>query len=131
MTTALVTGASSGIGKETAKKLVLEGYVVYAAARRVEKMRDLEELGAVALPMDITKERTSSGWWNGSARTGAGSTCSSTTPDSACTGRWRTPRSRTRADADPGQRPVGSASPSAPGSSPSPSLGSIPCAGYA
>lgn len=54
--TVLITGASSGIGKETAKRLVAEGYTVYTAARRVEKMDDLEELGCIPLKMDITKE---------------------------------------------------------------------------
>ncbi len=53
---ALVTGASSGMGKETAKQLLEDGYVVYTAARRVEKMLDLENLGAIAIKMDITKE---------------------------------------------------------------------------
>lgn len=52
----LVTGASSGIGKETAKQLLSDGLVVYAAARRIEKMKDLEELGAIVLKMDVTKE---------------------------------------------------------------------------
>ena len=52
----LVTGASSGIGKETAKTLLKEGYTVYGAARRLEKMADLEKLGGIALEMDITKE---------------------------------------------------------------------------
>ena len=54
--TVLITGASSGIGKETAKRLVADGYTVYAAARRLEKMDDLKELGCVPLKMDITKE---------------------------------------------------------------------------
>lgn len=53
---ALVTGASSGIGKATAKKLLEDGLTVYVAARRVEKMQDLEELGAIAIKMDITVE---------------------------------------------------------------------------
>jgi short-subunit dehydrogenase len=53
---ALVTGASSGIGKETAKKLLKDGLTVYVAARRIEKMKDLEELGATAIKMDITVE---------------------------------------------------------------------------
>lgn len=53
---ALVTGASSGIGKVTAKQLIADGLTVYGAARRIEKMQDLEELGATALKMDITKE---------------------------------------------------------------------------
>lgn len=56
MKTVLITGASAGIGKETAKKLLGEGYTVYVAARRLEKMRDLEELGAYPIRMDITKE---------------------------------------------------------------------------
>ena len=54
--TVLVTGASAGIGKATAVKLLAEGYAVYAAARRVEQMRDLEDAGAVALRMDVTRE---------------------------------------------------------------------------
>jgi short-subunit dehydrogenase len=54
--TVLITGASSGIGKETAKTLIGEGYTVYGAARRLEKMDDLEEMDGVPLKMDITKE---------------------------------------------------------------------------
>jgi NAD(P)-dependent dehydrogenase (short-subunit alcohol dehydrogenase family) len=52
----LITGASSGIGKETAKKLLSEGQIVYAAARRVEQMHDLKKLGAITVQLDVSKE---------------------------------------------------------------------------
>ena len=56
MSTILVTGASSGMGKETAKRLLRDGHTVYVAARRVEQMQDLQALGAIALKMDITQD---------------------------------------------------------------------------
>ncbi|QJT80543.1 oxidoreductase [Kosakonia sp. MUSA4] len=52
--TALVTGASSGMGKSIARRLIQDGYQVYVAARNVEKMADLVSLGAQALRMDIS-----------------------------------------------------------------------------
>lgn len=52
----LITGASSGMGKETAKLLLRQGHVVYAAARRIEQMQDLQALGAHTLKMDVTDE---------------------------------------------------------------------------
>ena len=51
---ALVTGGSSGMGKEIATQLLADGYIVYTAARRVEKMADLEAQGAIPIKMDIT-----------------------------------------------------------------------------
>lgn len=54
--TALVTGASSGMGKEIAKRLIKDGFKVYVAARNVKKMTDLARLGAVPLRMDISRE---------------------------------------------------------------------------
>lgn len=52
--TVLVTGASSGIGKSIAKQLLKENYKIFVAARRIEQMQDLVELGATAIKMDIT-----------------------------------------------------------------------------
>jgi len=54
----LITGASSGMGKVTAQILVENGYTVYAAARRIEKMNDLKQTGAKILQMDITDENS-------------------------------------------------------------------------
>jgi len=52
----IVTGASSGMGKDAALKLIKEGHVVYGAARRVEQMQDLVKAGGHAIKLDITKE---------------------------------------------------------------------------
>jgi NAD(P)-dependent dehydrogenase (short-subunit alcohol dehydrogenase family) len=52
----LVTGASSGIGKSIAKRLIADGYLVYVAARSVDKMADLAQLGAIPFRMDISKD---------------------------------------------------------------------------
>lgn len=54
--TALVTGASSGMGKAIAQNLINDGYQVYVAARHIEKMQDLEKLGAKPLRMDVSIE---------------------------------------------------------------------------
>lgn len=53
---ALVTGASSGIGLETAFSLLNAGFEVYGAARRVEKMKCLEEKGGHILKLDLNDE---------------------------------------------------------------------------
>lgn len=55
-TTVLITGASSGIGKATAILLNEKGFCVYASARRVEKMAELEEKGIHVLAMDVSDD---------------------------------------------------------------------------
>jgi short-subunit dehydrogenase len=52
----LVTGASSGMGKDFALRLLKDGYTVFAAARSIDKMADLADAGATVIAMDISKE---------------------------------------------------------------------------
>ena len=56
--TALVTGASSGIGEETARTLHKLGYTVYAAARRTDRLKQLTNVGIHALTMDVTDDES-------------------------------------------------------------------------
>jgi short-subunit dehydrogenase len=54
----LITGASAGMGKEFARLLLQNGYTVYGAARRVNKMEDLKQLGLHILSMDVTDDES-------------------------------------------------------------------------
>jgi NAD(P)-dependent dehydrogenase (short-subunit alcohol dehydrogenase family) len=53
---ALVTGASSGIGEETARMLQEAGFATYAVARRVDRMAGLAEKGVTTFAMDVTDD---------------------------------------------------------------------------
>ncbi|MFY7990702.1 MAG: oxidoreductase [Fluviicola sp.] len=55
---AIITGASSGMGKSAAGFLHEQGYIVYGLARRVAEMQDLEAKGMKTLEMDITNEES-------------------------------------------------------------------------
>ena len=53
---ALVTGASSGIGEATARKLRALDFTVYAAARRVDRMEGLTDVGIRPVKVDVTDD---------------------------------------------------------------------------
>ncbi|VDN47117.1 Short-chain dehydrogenase/reductase [Petrocella atlantisensis] len=53
---ALVTGASSGIGFKTAVDLKNAGFIVYGAARRMDKLKNLEGKDIKIIQLDVTDE---------------------------------------------------------------------------
>lgn len=54
--TAIVTGASAGIGEATALALQAKGFTVYAVARRIDRMKHLEPRGIVPVSADVTDD---------------------------------------------------------------------------
>jgi NADP-dependent 3-hydroxy acid dehydrogenase YdfG len=63
--TAVITGASSGIGAALSKILVQKGAIVYGIARRLEKLQAIEKiLGSdfIPVPLDITDMNSVSEW---------------------------------------------------------------------
>ena len=55
--TAVVSGASSGIGAATAGALARAGFRVVVGARRLDRLREVAEpIGAEALPLDVTDD---------------------------------------------------------------------------
>lgn len=55
---ALITGASSGMGKSTANLLHSQGYTVYGAARRTNEMNDLKAKGMGVVALDLTHDES-------------------------------------------------------------------------
>jgi NADP-dependent 3-hydroxy acid dehydrogenase YdfG len=56
----LITGCSSGIGEATARRLAADGWTVYATARRLDTLADLERAGCKTLALDVTDEASMS-----------------------------------------------------------------------
>ena len=56
----LITGCSTGIGRATAERLAKRGHNVYASARKVDAIADLQSAGCKTLALDVTDEASMS-----------------------------------------------------------------------
>ncbi|SFP85179.1 SDR family NAD(P)-dependent oxidoreductase [Amycolatopsis rubida] len=57
MTTTLITGATKGLGYETARRLVAAGHTVYVGARDAARgQQAARELGARTVQLDVTDD---------------------------------------------------------------------------
>jgi NAD(P)-dependent dehydrogenase (short-subunit alcohol dehydrogenase family) len=57
MTTTLITGATKGLGRETARRLVAAGHTVYLGARDAQRGKEVAaDLGAELLLIDVTSD---------------------------------------------------------------------------
>ena len=54
----LITGCSTGIGRETARHLASRGHRVFATARKLEAISDLKEAGCETLVCDVNDEES-------------------------------------------------------------------------
>jgi short-subunit dehydrogenase len=54
----LITGVSSGIGRESAKLMAENGFTVYGASRRIDKMEDLKSCNVNLVELDLLEEKS-------------------------------------------------------------------------
>ena len=53
----VITGASFGMGKDTAKDLINLGHKVYCLSRNIKEMEELKKLGGIVRKLDVSNEK--------------------------------------------------------------------------